>query len=113
GTATFTMSSSTVYVGLAVCSRSTSILDTATFDNVMVPGWVYSPGLAMTPTGANLTLSWPATSLGFTLQSCTNLAESNWVNVTSPAPQIGGDRWQIDVSGMNAGGCGVFFRLLK
>ena len=38
GTNTFTMTS-TVYVGLALTSHNASILGTATFDNVTVPGW--------------------------------------------------------------------------
>jgi hypothetical protein len=32
---------------------------------------------------------------GFTVQSRTNLALGNWLNVTSPAPQIVGSNWQV------------------
>lgn len=112
GTATFAMASSTVYVGLAVCSRSTSALNTATFDNVSVPGWTFSPPMAGQLSGANLTMTWPGTSLGFTLQSCTNLTLGNWQNAVSPAPQITGGQWRVTLP-ITAGSTAVFYRLSK
>jgi hypothetical protein len=54
-----------------------------------------SPQMSLALVGTSLTLSWPLDSTGFTLQSCTNLALGNWVNVTSPAPQIVSSQWQV------------------
>jgi hypothetical protein len=63
GTNSFTMNS-TLLVGLAVCARTTSAIDTSTFDNVTLPGWPALPG---TPTGlsavaadAQVLLNWLA-----------------------------------------------------
>jgi Concanavalin A-like lectin/glucanases superfamily len=67
-------------------------------------------GLALTET--NLTVSWPLASVDFTLQSCTDLTLGDWVNVTSPAPQIIGNQWQVALPlDPNAGS--VFYRLAK
>ena len=51
-------------------------------------------------------------STGFTLQSCTNLALGDWKNVTSPAPQIVGDQWQVILSYSTETGS-VLYRLSK
>jgi fibronectin type 3 domain-containing protein/regulation of enolase protein 1 (concanavalin A-like superfamily) len=198
GTVTFTMTASTVYVGLALTSHNNSSLGTATFDNVTAPGWPLlagapasltatagsgqvalrwlavsgassynlksatnsggpytvlanltatnytHPGLingttyyyvvsalnlvgestnsvpaSVTPqapptvvisqAGPNLMFSWPLASTGFTLQSRTNLVLGNWLNVTSPAPQIVDNQWQVTLPSTNAGS--VFYRL--
>lgn len=53
------------------------------------------PQVGLTLTGRNLTVSWPLANAGFTVQSRTNLALGNWLNVTSPAPQITGGQWQV------------------
>ena len=37
----------------------------------------------------------PLANPGFTVQSRTNLTTGDWVNVTSPAPQIAGQQWQV------------------
>jgi hypothetical protein len=70
------------------------------------------PSMSLTLTGTNLTFSWPLASEGFTLQSRTNLALGTWVNVTSPAPQIVGDQWQLVLAAPANTGSG-FFRLIK
>jgi glucuronoarabinoxylan endo-1,4-beta-xylanase len=70
------------------------------------------PPMGFTLTGTNLTLSWPLASDGFTLQSCTNLALGGWVNVTSPAPELVGDQWQIALP-VSEGETAVFYRLMK
>ena len=71
-----------------------------------------SPAMNLALTGANLTLSWPLASAGYTLQSRTNLMLGNWVNVTLPAPQIIGSQWQVALppSGNTPA---TFYRLLK
>ncbi len=58
-----------------------------------------------------LTLTWPLANAGFVLQARTNLTEGNWLNVTSPAPVIVGDRWQVTLPITNAPT--MFFRLVK
>jgi hypothetical protein len=54
-----------------------------------------SPQMNLTLAGTNLTLSWPLASAGFTLQSRTNLTLGNWLDVTSPVPQIVNSQWQV------------------
>jgi hypothetical protein len=41
------------------------------------------PSLSITPSGANLTFSWPLPSAGFVLQQSVDLTSTNWVNVTN------------------------------
>jgi hypothetical protein len=60
--------------------------------------------------GGNLTLSWPVTAAGFTLQSRTNLVSGSWQMVPSPAAQIVGSQWQITIP--NSGGT-IFYRLVR
>jgi len=71
-----------------------------------------SPQMNLAISTANLTLSWPLANAGFTLQSRTNLVLGNWVNVTSPSPQILSGQWQVTlpVSSTNPG---TFYRLAK
>jgi hypothetical protein len=70
------------------------------------------PPLNISVAGANLMFSWPVASAGFTLQTRTNLVLGNWVNVTSPAPQIVGGQWELALPpATNAGA--VFYRLMK
>lgn len=71
-----------------------------------------SPPISVTAAPTSLTLSWPLASAGFTLQSRTNLAEGDWVNMTSPAPQIIGGKWQVTVPAPGRAGS-TFYRLLK
>ncbi len=54
-----------------------------------------SPAIGLTATPTNLSLTWPLATAGFVVQSRTNLALGNWVNVTSPVPQIISSQWQI------------------
>jgi hypothetical protein len=72
---------------------------------------VEPPSIALTVTGSDLTLSWPLECAGYTLQWRTNLTEGAWSNVTSPSPQIMGDKWQITLPISNWPT--VFYRLLK
>jgi len=67
-----------------------------------------SPVVGVVTTPTNLTLIWPLVSASFTLQTSTNLAGGAWVNVTSPAPEIGGTNYQILLPATNAA---QFFRL--
>jgi hypothetical protein len=60
----------------------------------------------------NLTLSWPVTSAGFTLQSCTNLLQGNWLDVSSASVQIIAGQWQVTLPEA-AHAPSTFYRLLK
>ena len=71
-----------------------------------------SPAMNLALTGANLTVSWPVASAGFTLQSRTNLTLGDWMNVTLPAPQIIGSQWQV-VLPPSGNTPSTFYRLLK
>jgi hypothetical protein len=73
---------------------------------------INSPLIAITPAPTSLTLTWPLGSAGFILQSRTDLMVGNWVNVTSPSPQIIGGQWQAALpapGGTNS----TFYRLMK
>jgi len=71
-----------------------------------------SPLLSIRATSTNVTLAWPVVSAGFTLQSRTNVVLGNWVNVTSPAPQIVGSHWQVTLP-LAASIPETFYRLVK
>jgi uncharacterized repeat protein (TIGR03803 family) len=69
---------------------------------------VSAPQLTISPSGANVILSWPATAAGFTLQSTTNLGSLAFWTTNSPAPVV--------VNGQNVvtnplAGAQKFFRL--
>jgi regulation of enolase protein 1 (concanavalin A-like superfamily) len=115
GTATFTMAS-TNYVGLAVTSRNTSTLCTATFDNVTTTGWPLLPGapgsLTATAGNAQVTLSWPAVSgaSSYNLKSATNnggpytiLTNVTTTNYTSTG-LLNGMTYYYEVSALNLAG---------
>ena len=70
-----------------------------------------SPPVGLARTGTNLTVSWPLAKAGFTVQSRTNLALGNWLNVTSRAPQIVGGQWQVTLP--QATNSSTFYRLVK
>ncbi len=47
------------------------------------------PQLTITPSGANILLTWPTNATGFTLQSCVNLEpEAGWQTVDLPTPPV-------------------------
>jgi hypothetical protein len=71
-----------------------------------------SPVMSAAVAGTSFTLSWPLTNTGFTLQSSTNLVFGNWINVTSPAPQIVSNQWQVVLPPPGDAGP-VFYRLMK
>ncbi len=54
-----------------------------------------SPTLSASLAGPDLTLSWPLPAAGFGLMTRTNLSLGDWVQVTSPTPQIIGNHWQV------------------
>jgi hypothetical protein len=71
-----------------------------------------SPAMGLELTGTNMTISWPLANAGYTVQSRTNIALGDWEIVTSPAPQIVGNQWQVTLPpATNAGS--VFYRLMK
>jgi len=67
-------------------------------------------GVAAAP--PDLTLTWPLANAGFTLQSRTNLADGDWVNILSPTPQIIGSQWEIDLPVLTNTDS-TFYRLAK
>jgi glucuronoarabinoxylan endo-1,4-beta-xylanase len=71
-----------------------------------------SPTVSVAATPTSLTLTWPLASAGFTVQSRTNLTLGNWVNVTSPVPQIIGGQWQVTLP-VSVGLPATFYRLVK
>ncbi|MFO1514119.1 MAG: fibronectin type III domain-containing protein [Verrucomicrobiota bacterium] len=73
---------------------------------------VPEPPLSLTQTTTNLTLAWPLASAGFTLQSRTNLVLGNWLNVSSPVPQIIGGEWRVTLP-VSTETPATFYRLAK
>lgn len=71
-----------------------------------------SPTLNVSAAEGNLTLSWPLAYSGFMLQSRTNLGEGDWLDVTSPSPQMVGIEWQVTLP-LDAGVEATFYRLFK
>jgi hypothetical protein len=71
-----------------------------------------SPPISMSAMAGNLVLTWPLASAGFALQSCTNLGLGDWVNVTSPTPQIIGGQWQVTLPAPSSADS-TFYRLAK
>jgi glucuronoarabinoxylan endo-1,4-beta-xylanase len=70
------------------------------------------PQMGVELTGTNLTISWPLADAGFTLQSRTNLTQGNWMDVTSPAPQIVSSQWQVTLP-VSGNIPSVYYRLSK
>lgn len=71
-----------------------------------------SPALNFAATPTTLTLTWPLASAGYTVQARTNLVFGNWVNVTSPLPQISGGQWQVTLA-VPPNAAAMFYRLSK
>ena len=70
------------------------------------------PTFSLAAAASNLTLTWPLASAGFILQSRTNLALGNWVNVTAPVPQIAGGQWRVALP-VAPNTAPTFYRLFK
>jgi len=71
-----------------------------------------SPSINVAVTPANVTVTWPLASAGFTLQLSTNLLSGIWTNVASPTPQILNGQWQVILP--NPGNAGsIYYRLSK
>src|SRR5579862_590082 len=66
--------------------------------------------LSASISSGNVTLSWPLTGAGFSLQSNSSLTSGTWTTVATPAPQIIGNRWQITVPKSTGN---QFFRLAR
>ena len=71
---------------------------------------ISSPLMSQSVIAGNLTLAWPLASATYNLQSSTNLAKGNWVNVPSPVPQVSGSSLQVPVPPTNTM---QFFRLSR
>lgn len=71
-----------------------------------------SPSLNLAATPTTLTLTWPLANAGFTVQSRTNLVLGNWLNFTSPAPQIISGQWQVTLP-VAVSPPATFYRLVK
>jgi uncharacterized repeat protein (TIGR03803 family) len=67
------------------------------------------PSLAMTFSGTNASLSWPATATGFTLQSTTDLVSGVWSAVPTPAVPVNGQNTVSDPLSSTQ----RFYRLIK
>jgi hypothetical protein len=79
--------------------------------NTLVISKAISPQMSLALVGMNLSVSWSQTNTGFTVQFCTNLMLGGWLNVTSPAPRIVSNQWQVALPATNAGS--MFYRLVK
>jgi hypothetical protein len=81
--------------------------------NTLVISSASRPQMSLALTRTNLTVSWPQTNTGFTVQFCTNLMLGGWLNVTSPAPQnVSNLWWELALPpATNAGA--MFYRLMK
>ncbi len=79
-------------------------------------GYRFSPPpaalMCVANTETNLVLSWPLACEGFTLQSRTNLASGEWTNVSSPAPQVVSEQWQVTPP-LSGNADSIFYRLAK
>lgn len=95
GTANVAMSNS-IYVGLIVCSRNSSVLNTATFDHVGGSAWGAAPlpppvatDLIYTVSGGQLILNWPP-GQGWRLETQTNELTAGlttqWITVSNAVP---------------------------
>ncbi len=58
------------------------------------------PELSVALSNTNVVLSWPAAAFGYVLQSRTNLATNNWLNVTN-APVLSGDSYFVTLGATN------------
>ena len=70
------------------------------------------PPISMAGTKTNLALSWPLANAGFTLQWRTNVVLGNWVNVTSPVPQMVGGQWRVTLP-VSTNSPSTFYHLVK
>lgn len=70
-----------------------------------------SPSLSLAVGGANVTLTWPLANAGYAVQYRTNLVSGDWLNLTSPAPQIVGTNWQTTLPPVTNDA--IFYRLVK
>jgi alpha-L-fucosidase 2 len=70
------------------------------------------PMVSLAGSPGSLTLSWPVTAPGFTLQWSTNLASGSWLNVTSTAPQNVGSQWQVSLP-PPSNAVSIYYRLVK
>ena len=80
--------------------------------NTLVINNVIRPQMSLMLAGTNLAVSWPQEDTGFAVQFCTNLTQGNWLNVTSPAPQLVGSNWQVMLP-RTGNADSTFYRLLK
>jgi hypothetical protein len=80
--------------------------------NTLVINDAIRPQMSLALAGTNLTVSWPQTNTGFTLQSSTNLAPGSWVTVTSAVPQNTNGQWSVTLPQPTDAGS-MFYRLIK
>ena len=77
-----------------------------------IPASTNSPVMNLALAGTNLILLWPLENAGYTLQSRTNLVSGDWMNVTSPLPQIVSNQWQVTLP-PSTNADSIFYRLMK
>ncbi len=80
--------------------------------NTLVINNAIPPQMSLALVGTSLTVSWPQTNTGFTVQYCTDLMLGHWLNVTSPVPQMVSNQWQILLP-PSTNADSIFYRLMK
>jgi hypothetical protein len=60
-------------------------------DTVRVVAPQHAPALRATRAGSTVVVAWPASSVGFALQSANGLFRTNWVDVTNPVAVVGSE----------------------
>jgi photosystem II stability/assembly factor-like uncharacterized protein len=102
--------STNTWYGLTISADGTKLAAAAYGDGI----YIYSSSIGATPTMSLAfsrgypVISWPDTTTGnYTLQQSTNLASSNWVNLSWPVSDTGG-KYQITVP---PAGSTAFYRL--
>ncbi len=92
----------------AVVSGSSNYTFTNALNHSLVANFVPRPPLAVQSASGAVLLSWPANSLGFSLQQNAALNTAGWVPVTNAVSSVGTNN-QVTVS---RGPSGAFFRLV-
>ena len=110
GTTNFSLAT-TLKAGLAVSANNNAVLNTASFDNVLVttiPSAQPKLAAVFSSSGNQVTLSWPAWASALQLYSTTNLGpQAVWSPVTN-LPSSDGTNWSLFLPNL---GSSRFFRL--
>jgi subtilase family serine protease len=103
GNLTSTVKGETAYVGFT--GASGAVASTQSITNF---SFVSIPTAEIEKAGNNVTISWPASVPGYSLQMSTNLASGNWVSVTNQQSVVNGqNQVTLPMSSVNS-----FYRLV-